>query len=96
MRLILSTRRDLLPKKQTFLRDSTVQTTSKSVSKQNNIPDLTPPILTPTNPTMSNCADVGLHAKKILGDHDLMSNNINKLKRKCDMCNNIFKSPMHC
>ena len=76
MRLILSIRRDSLSKK-TSLRDSTIQKT--------------PTIVTPTNPTISNCADAVLYAKTVLGNHKLMSNNINKVKRKCDICNNMFK-----
>ena len=65
-----------------------VQTKINSSSKQKNISDLTPriydstiqtstisdltlPILTPTNPTMSNIA----HLKK----------------KKCDMCDNLYK-----
>ena len=58
----------------TSLRDSTIQKT--------------PTIVTPTKPTISNCADVVLYAKTVLGNHKLMSNNINKVKRKCDICNN--------
>ena len=68
--------------KKTSLRDSTIQKT--------------PTIVTPTKPTISNCADVVLYAKTVLGNHKLMSNNINKVKRKCDICNNMFKSLMHC
>ena len=45
MRLTSSTRRDFLPKKQsTSVCDSTVQTTTNSNSKQNNILHLIPPI----------------------------------------------------
>ena len=62
--------------KKTSLRDSTIQKT--------------PTIVTPTNPTISNCADVVLYAKTVLGNHKLMSNNINKVKRKWDICNNMF------
>ena len=52
-------------KKSTSVCDSTVQTTTNSTSKQNNIPDLTPPILTPTNPTMSNPVDMINKLKKM-------------------------------
>ena len=31
------------------------------------------------------------YAKTILGDYEIMSNNINKVKRKWDICNNMFK-----
>ena len=71
---IINKNRLLAKNKTTSTREYTVQTTSNSTSKQNNILDLTPPILTPTNPIMYNPADV-----------------INKLKRKYDICDNLFK-----
>ena len=62
---IINKKRLLAKKKSPSVYDSIVQTTTNSTSKQNNIPDLTPPILTPTNPTMSNPVDMINKLKKM-------------------------------
>ena len=73
--------------KSTSVFDSTVQITINSSSKQNNISNLTPPIYDSTIQT-STITDL---TPPILTPTNPTISNPSHLKKKCDMCVNLYK-----